>query len=145
MELNLSHVNSAEKASLKNERWKSISSPIPQFAISTVNIVAMAAKLSLIWGNITRWSITNMSKYLYLTYSFYKCSICDKHFNLKSDYCFHLKEHNIKQDKTKLNFFNFNSVNNNCSVETDYSVTSRMEYVIVNEIQFGVYVIKDKY
>ena len=50
--------------------------------------------------------------------------MCGKHFNLKSDYCFHLKKH-----KTKINFLN---VNNNYSVETDYSVTSRMENAISN-------------
>lgn len=84
-----------------------------------------------------------MSKNIYINFSFYKCSICKKHFNLKSDYCYHLKKHNINQNKTTLNFLNIN-YNNTCNIDTDCTLSSKNDNCIVNEIQFGVYAIKDK-
>lgn len=76
-----------------------------------------------------------MSKLLFLHFSYYKCSICKTHFNLKSDYTFHLKEHNL----------NGNCNNNSSNIETESSVASQLrENLIVKEIQFGVYVVNDK-
>ena len=93
------------------------------------------AKLNHIWENTIKLNTINLSKLLFLHFSYYKCSICKTHFNLKSDYTFHLKEHNL----------NGNCNNNSSNIETESSVASQLrENLIVKEIQFGVYVVNDK-
>ena len=78
--------------------------------------------------------------YIWCVFSFYKCKECGKHFNLKSDYGFHLREHFMENKK-----IDYYSNTSSCTNDTDYSYAmplqrSPKDFVIVQEINFGVYV-----